>query len=90
MYNKIDLQKAYDSVEWVFLEQVLEALCFPRKFIQWLIECVQTVNYTILVNGEPTTPFDIARGLRQGDPISLYLFAIAIEYQVDAEWNLNI
>ncbi|XP_060190860.1 uncharacterized protein LOC132620183 [Lycium barbarum] len=77
---KIDLQRAYDSVEWIFLEKVLEALCFPPKFIQWLMECIHTVHYSILLNGEPTETFDTAKGLRQGDPISPYLFAIAMEY----------
>ncbi|XP_019230519.1 PREDICTED: uncharacterized protein LOC109211443 [Nicotiana attenuata] len=44
------------------------------------MECVQTVNYSIVVNGEPTKPFNAAKGLRQGDPMSAYLFAIAMEY----------
>ncbi|XP_060212045.1 uncharacterized protein LOC132639621 [Lycium barbarum] len=48
---KIDLKKAYDSVEWIYLRQVLEELRFPEKFIKWLLECVQTVNYSIIVNG---------------------------------------
>ncbi|WMV41497.1 hypothetical protein MTR67_034882 [Solanum verrucosum] len=59
---------------------VLENLCFPPKFIQWIMECVHTVNYTIMVNGETTPPFNVARGLRQGDSISPYLFAISMEY----------
>ncbi|XP_059285182.1 uncharacterized protein LOC132038545 [Lycium ferocissimum] len=53
---------------------------FPEKFIAWLMECIQTVHYSIIVNGEPTPPFNAAKGLRQGDPISPYLFAIAMEY----------
>ncbi|KAH0701659.1 hypothetical protein KY285_015937 [Solanum tuberosum] len=75
---KIDLQKAYDSVEWIYLEQVLEELCFPAQFRRWIMQCVTTVNYTVLVNGAPTDSFDVAKGLRQGDPISPYLFAIVM------------
>ncbi|XP_059315750.1 uncharacterized protein LOC132066458 [Lycium ferocissimum] len=60
---KIDMQKAYDSIEWVYLEQKLEMLGFPTRFRGWLMQCVTTVNYTILVNGTPTTPFDAAKGL---------------------------
>lgn len=77
---KINLQKAYDSVEWVYLEQVLKKLCFPTKFINWILQCVRTVSYSVVINGQPNTPFNAAKGLRQVDPISPYLFAVAIEY----------
>lgn len=58
---KIDLQKAYDSVEWHYMKQVMEELGFPQLFISWVMECVQTVNYSIAVNGEPTKPFNAAK-----------------------------
>nr|XP_016455708.1 PREDICTED: uncharacterized protein LOC107779743 [Nicotiana tabacum] len=66
----------------IFLAQelVLDELVFPRQFTMWTLECVKTVNYSILVNGEPTTPFDAAKWLRQGDLISPFLFALAMEY----------
>ncbi|XP_019234766.1 PREDICTED: uncharacterized protein LOC109215203 [Nicotiana attenuata] len=78
--NKIDLQKAYDSVEWIFLQQVMEDLRFTDRFIRWIMECIKTVNYTILVNKETTEPFIAAKDLRQGDHISPFLFAIVMEY----------
>ena len=77
---KIYLQKAYDSVEWPFLEQVMEGLGFPDLFTQWVMKCVKTVNYTIVVNGQNTQRFDAAKGLRQGDPMSPFLFTLAMEY----------
>ena len=77
---KIDLQKAYDSVEWPYLEQVMESLGFPELFTHWVMQCVKTVNYTIVVNGQNTQRFDAAKGLRQGDPMSPFLFTIAMEY----------
>ncbi|XP_019262175.1 PREDICTED: uncharacterized protein LOC109240010 [Nicotiana attenuata] len=46
---KIDLQKAYDSLEWIYLEQVMEGLRFPGKFIKWVMNCIKTVNYSILL-----------------------------------------
>lgn len=55
-------------------------LGFPKQFITWVLECVQTVNYTILINGELTTLFNDAKGLRQGYSMSHFLFAIAMEY----------
>ncbi|XP_070003410.1 secreted RxLR effector protein 78-like [Nicotiana tabacum] len=77
---KIDLEKAYDTVEWCYLEQVLEELFIPRKFIDMIMECLKTVNYSILINGEPTEPFADVRSLKQGDSTSSFIFVIAMEY----------
>lgn len=64
---KFDLQKAYDSVEWPYLEQVMQELGFTYLFIQWVMACVKTVTYKIVVNGVKTHPFEAAKGLRQDD-----------------------
>nr|XP_009786491.1 PREDICTED: uncharacterized protein LOC104234592 [Nicotiana sylvestris]XP_016445207.1 PREDICTED: uncharacterized protein LOC107770414 [Nicotiana tabacum] len=77
---KIDLQKAYDSVEWIFLQQVMEEIGFPDRFIKWIMECIKTISNTVLINGESTEPFEAAKGLRQGDHISPFLFDIVMEY----------
>ncbi|XP_019266980.1 PREDICTED: uncharacterized protein LOC109244356 [Nicotiana attenuata] len=53
---------------------------FPDTFVKWIMTCVQTISYTILVNGKATTPFVAKREVKQGDPLSPYLFVIAIEY----------
>jgi len=73
---KIDLKKAYDSVHWEFLKELLEALRFPTMFITWIMACVTTTHYTITLNGGDFGHFKGGRGLRQGNPISpsyLYL-----------------
>lgn len=67
-------------MELIYLQQVMEEIGFPNKFICWTFECIRTVNYTILINGETTKPFDAAKGLRLGDPISPFLFTIVMEY----------
>lgn len=77
---KVDIRKAYDSVSWDFLRDLLVCLCFPQKFVDWLLECVCTASYSLVVNGESLASFPGQRGLRQGDPVSPLLFVIVMEY----------
>lgn len=77
---KIDLKKAYDSVEWNFVMEMLHALNFPRKYIGWVITCVQTTRYSITINGGVYGDISGKRGLRQGDPLSPLLFVVCLEY----------
>ena len=71
---KIDMSKAYDRVNWNFLKVFLLSMNFGTTWINWIMECVTTVQYTLLVNGSPIQPFHPSRGLKQGDPLSPYLF----------------
>ena len=71
---KIDMSKTYDRLEWNFLKAVLMSMKFSSKWVNWIMECVTTVNYTLLINGSTSKSFIPSRELRQGDPLSPYLF----------------
>ncbi|XP_074299904.1 uncharacterized protein LOC141631082 [Silene latifolia] len=77
---KIDLQKAYDSVEWEFVGHMLEALGFPEKICSLVMQCITTPSYSISLNGESFGFFRGRRGLRQGDPVSPLMFTVCLEY----------
>ena len=66
--------KAYDKVNLNFLKAILIVMNFDTKWIKWFMECVSLVQYTLLINGNLTNSFKPFQGLRQGDPLSTYVF----------------
>ena len=76
---KLEIEKAYDHVNWEFLMFLLQQCGFSEKWRRWIKCCISTVKFSILINGCPSDFFGSSRGLRQGDPLSPFLFDIFME-----------
>ena len=73
MAIKIDLQKAYDRVNWNFLQAILKNFGFDEKFVNWILECVSTVSFELLINGGKIGQFRPKRGLRPFIPLPFHI-----------------
>jgi hypothetical protein len=76
---KLDVEKAYDHVNWNFLMYMLEWCSFGAKWRNWMYFCMSTVRFSILISGTPCGFFNSTRGIRQGDSLSPPLFVLVME-----------
>nr|GEU39476.1 RNA-directed DNA polymerase, eukaryota, reverse transcriptase zinc-binding domain protein [Tanacetum cinerariifolium] len=79
MVFKVDFEKAFDSLRWDFLDLFMEKLGFGLKWCSWINGCLRNARSSVLVNGSLTAEFELFKGLRQGDPLSPFLFILAME-----------
>ena len=76
---KIDLEKAYDHVDWNFVDYMLIRFRFGETWCRWMYECISTTSFSVLVNGSPSKLFKGSRGIQQGYPLSPFLFTIVVD-----------
>jgi hypothetical protein len=79
LFLKLDIHKAFDTVNWSYLLEVMQALGFGHRWQEWVSILFHTATSTALLNGQHGPTFSHGRGVRQDDPLSLMLFILAMD-----------
>ena len=79
MLLKLDLYKAFDKLSWNYIHKMLLAFGFNATWTRWVMNLITSPSFSVLLNGSPSSPFRPSRGIRQGDPLSPFIFVLMAE-----------
>ena len=77
---RLDIEKAFETINWNFIDFMMEKNSHPTRWRKWIKACISKVHYSIIINGKPQGRIKSSRGIRQGNSISPFIFILAMDY----------